>query len=44
MQKGGLKLTMDAMGAGKSCGACHNGKRAFGVMDGEKCQTCHKAA
>ncbi len=43
MQKGGLKLTMDAMGAGKFCGACHNGKRAFSVMDGEKCQTCHKS-
>jgi c(7)-type cytochrome triheme protein len=42
MQKGGLVLTMDAMGAGKACGACHNGKKAFGVTDGDKCAMCHK--
>ncbi len=43
MQQGGLKLTMDGMAAGKYCGACHNGKRAFSVMDGDKCFTCHKS-
>jgi c(7)-type cytochrome triheme protein len=42
MQKGGITLTMDAMASGKACGACHNGKKAFEVMDGDKCQTCHK--
>ena len=42
MKKGGTKLAMDSMGEGKTCGACHDGKKAFGVMDGEKCLTCHK--
>ncbi|MEI7817691.1 MAG: cytochrome c3 family protein [Desulfuromonadales bacterium] len=32
------RFTMAAMGQGKSCGACHNGKNAFGV---DKCVTCH---
>jgi c(7)-type cytochrome triheme protein len=43
MQKGGVPLTMDAMAGGKACGACHNGKKAFEVMDGDKCATCHKS-
>src|SRR3990172_1628207 len=30
---------MDDIKAGKSCGACHNGKKAFGVDD---CTKCHK--
>jgi c(7)-type cytochrome triheme protein len=42
MKKGGTKLAMDSMGEGRTCGACHDGKKAFGVMDGEKCLTCHK--
>jgi c(7)-type cytochrome triheme protein len=42
MQKGGITLTMDAMASGKACGACHNGKKAFEVMNGDKCTTCHK--
>jgi c(7)-type cytochrome triheme protein len=41
MKKGGTKLAMDSMGDGKTCGACHDGKKAFGVMDGEKCDACH---
>jgi c(7)-type cytochrome triheme protein len=44
MKQGADKLSMDSMGEGKSCGACHNGKKAFGVMDGDKCDTCHKAS
>jgi c(7)-type cytochrome triheme protein len=44
MQAGGVKLNMEEMGEGKACGACHNGKRAFGVEDGDKCLTCHKEA
>jgi c(7)-type cytochrome triheme protein len=43
MQKGSTKPTMDAMAGGKACGACHNGKKAFEVMDAEKCATCHKS-
>jgi c(7)-type cytochrome triheme protein len=43
MKKGGDTLSMDSMGEGKQCGACHDGKKAFGVMDGEKCDSCHKS-
>jgi c(7)-type cytochrome triheme protein len=43
MKKGATKLSMDSMGEGKTCGSCHDGKRAFGVMDGEQCDTCHKS-
>lgn len=32
--------TMADMGKGKSCGACHNGKRAFDIKD---CAKCHQA-
>jgi len=32
-------VTMKAMEQGKSCGACHNGKAAFGVK--ERCESCH---
>jgi c(7)-type cytochrome triheme protein len=33
------KATMKDMEAGKSCGACHNGTKAFAVKD---CAKCHK--
>lgn len=33
-------VTMKEMQQGKSCGSCHNGKRAFGVKTG--CDKCHK--
>ncbi|MDA8170064.1 MAG: cytochrome c3 family protein [Nitrospiraceae bacterium] len=32
-------MKMDAMNAGKYCGACHNGKKAFASTE---CQMCHK--
>lgn len=32
-------LKMDNMKAGKSCGACHDGKKAFNVSE---CVKCHK--
>lgn len=32
---------MAGMQKGKSCGACHNGTRAFGVTDNKHCATCH---
>ncbi len=38
MKKGG-KQTMADMKAGKSCGTCHDGKKAFGVTE---CAKCHK--
>lgn len=34
----GFNPTMKAMARGESCGACHNGKVAFGV---DTCQRCH---
>lgn len=33
--------TMAEMGKGKSCGACHNGSKAFAVSDNKNCSTCH---
>ncbi len=38
MKKGGNKMTMDAMNAGKFCGKCHDGKTATAVTD---CAKCH---
>ncbi len=31
--------TMEQMQRGRSCGACHDGKRAFGV---DACDRCHR--
>jgi len=42
MKKGGDVLTMKDMEAGKHCGACHNGTKAFGVKEKESCAKCHK--
>jgi len=33
-------VTMKAMGQGKSCGSCHDGKAAFSVK--ENCEKCHR--
>jgi c(7)-type cytochrome triheme protein len=32
---------MAGMQKGKSCGACHDGKKAFDVADKKHCATCH---
>ena len=37
-QRGANKATMEDMENGQSCGACHNGGRAFPVSD---CRPCH---
>ncbi len=43
MKKGATAdLTMAAMNAGKSCGTCHNGQKAFSVKDAANCSKCHK--
>ena len=34
-----VKVTMQKMEDGKSCGGCHDGKTAFSVK--EKCESCH---
>ncbi len=36
----GGAITHDKMKAGRACGACHDGKKAFGVDD---CSMCHTA-
>ena len=40
MRAGANDVTMDALLAGKSCGRCHDGVRAFGVTL-ETCSDCH---
>jgi c(7)-type cytochrome triheme protein len=42
MKKGAEVLTMKDMEAGKNCGGCHNGTKAFGVKDAASCAKCHK--
>jgi c(7)-type cytochrome triheme protein len=32
---------MEGMQKGRSCGVCHNGKRAFSVTDKGNCKKCH---
>jgi len=34
--------TMKEMQEGKSCGTCHEGKKAFGVTGQETCAKCHQ--
>ena len=34
----GAPITHEAMAAKRQCGACHDGKAAFGLKD---CETCH---
>ncbi len=44
MKKGGTtERGHAAMNAGKSCGACHDGTKAFGTADAASCTRCHKA-
>jgi c(7)-type cytochrome triheme protein len=40
--KKGDKLKMADMNAGKSCGTCHNGTKAFKTSDAADCKKCHK--
>jgi c(7)-type cytochrome triheme protein len=42
MKKSGDKITMAAMNEGKFCGACHDGKKAFGVKAPADCVKCHQ--
>jgi c(7)-type cytochrome triheme protein len=39
---GSAKMTMTALNNGQFCGACHNGKTAFGTNEPRKCHKCHK--
>ncbi len=40
MKQGENDVTMDAIGEGKFCGACHNGKVAWAASF-ETCNRCH---
>jgi c(7)-type cytochrome triheme protein len=42
MKKGGDVITMKDINEGKSCGACHNGTKAFSAKDAANCAKCHK--
>jgi c(7)-type cytochrome triheme protein len=42
MKKGADAITMKDMEAGKFCGTCHNGTKAFSVKDAANCGKCHK--
>ena len=35
-------IKMADMNAGKSCGVCHNGEKAFKTNDPANCSKCHK--
>lgn len=39
MKQGTVKITMEQIYAGKLCGVCHNGKKAFEAK--ANCQRCH---
>ena len=40
--KKGPGFKMADMDAGKACGACHNGEKAFKTSDKANCGKCHK--
>ena len=40
--KKGEALKMADMNAGKFCGTCHNGQKAFSTSDQADCGKCHK--
>ena len=42
MKKAAEKITMADMNAGKNCGTCHNGEKAFKSSDAANCAKCHK--
>lgn len=39
MKQGTVKITMNELYAGKYCGRCHDGKKAFQIKD--NCTRCH---
>ena len=40
--KKGPALKMADINAGKGCGTCHNGEKAFKTSDPKNCNKCHK--
>jgi c(7)-type cytochrome triheme protein len=41
MRKGSTVMTMTDITAGKFCGTCHNGTKAFAAKDKGNCEICH---
>ncbi len=39
--KAKVKMTMKDLNAGKFCGTCHNGTKAFSTKDAKSCKKCH---
>jgi c(7)-type cytochrome triheme protein len=44
MKASATPLDYEAMTKGSTCGACHDGKQAFGVEDSDSCEKCHAPA
>jgi len=42
MKKGSASMKMADINAGKFCGECHNGSKAFKTDDNANCIKCHK--
>ena len=42
MKKDSATMKMIDLHAGKLCGECHNGKKAFKTNDNANCTKCHK--
>jgi c(7)-type cytochrome triheme protein len=42
MKKGSTIMKMTDINAGKFCGECHNGSRAFAANDKKSCGRCHQ--
>src|ERR1700752_946760 len=42
MKKGTAEMKMADIHAGKFCGECHNGKKAFETNNPDNCVRCHK--
>lgn len=42
MKKGTAIITMTELNAGKFCGVCHNGTKAFATKNAANCAKCHK--
>lgn len=42
MKKGSATMKMADLNAGKFCGECHDGTKAFKTSDSANCAKCHK--
>jgi len=44
MKKGSTEIKMEAVSRHKSCGACHDGAKAFKAEDKKNCAKCHQGS